>query len=876
MKSLCAIAFLVLALGAMPASAQNFQVDVQAAANLVAFTETIRTLEGRGYFDKEAADALLPAYTSGLSAILKAHSNNEQQTEALLAAVRQAAAPHRAALQAIYSGNAATRAVAGFPGRLPTPEAVLASVGGSGELDTASRQVAAFKILRDAIEDLTGRLGVGGQPPELAAYYRLYMIGEVYAQARMQPTFDPACRGEQCPRARFVADATRYQFDPAFQREFLGKHWPQNVVAAYIDTQARLQAQFEARQEAERAARPATTPAQVRIAQIIGIILLIAAVLGAGYLVLKVLGSLFKPIPRPPPPPVSDNFGKAEFEPLRETLSRPDAFSRGVFLGKSASPQFTQTPPLDLPYAPAFTEPEAHTLVVARTRTGKGTRVIVPTLLRYEGSVLTIDPKGENAAISARARKVQLGQTVHIVNPWHELVHHYGRLGLSPPATYNPLDVLDRNDPNAVAVAQALAATVCPSAPGDKDRFWQGSAANVLAAVFLWLADHPNEQKTLARARDIVSQSRKAFTEKYLVHMAASEAFGGAVREMVSQLIDMADETYSGVMSNLNEATKFLSDPQVKASTAASSFSMEDLIFKRTTVYLVLPPDRMETQKTWLRLVLTAAMQTFKKHRFDKRREGRCMFLIDEFAALGRMDDVPRDIATMSGYGLDFTLVVQGLDQLKASYGESADTILNNCAWKWFCNISDLSTAKYVSDSLGNKTVRTVGMSETVGNNPQGGISRGESTTFGEAGRPLLRHEEILTLGRDFAIGFQPKGNPLFLQPIDYWNLQEAFAHMTASNPKMYWQPPLMFDPNPYAPGSERRQSGAPPAARNGMTDAEAREILEVGPSATRAEILSAYKRLMAKVHPDRGGSNFFAKQLNAARAVLLGDDAAV
>lgn len=882
MSCLRAYVLVFLALCATVASAQDFQRDVQVGANLTAFADTIRTMQARGYFDQKAAEAYLPNYTRQLSSYLGRY---EGQQDRFQEAVRQAARPHRDALRAIYAASGQGRAPAGFRAPLPTPESVLSSIEGTSTLDTASRQVAAFKILRDAIEDLSGRMDIMAQPPELAAYQRLYLIAEIHAQARMQPTFDPNCQGMECPRARFVNEATRYQFDAGFQRDFLSKHWKQDVVAAYVDMQARLRAEFDARQKAEqedakrREQIYAPGPTKTfwrKLTDGLGVVLMTVVGIGGliGFFALLVWSGLLKST-KTQPPPLTDNYGKADFEGLRKTLPRPDAFLRGVFFGKSSSPQYSQAPPLDLPYAPVFTEPEAHTLIVARTRTGKGTRVIVPTLLRYEGSVITIDPKGENAAITARARKAQLGQAVHIVNPWHELVHQFGRLGLSPPATYNPLDVLDRNDPNAVAVAQALAATVCPSAPGDKDRFWQGSAANVLAAVFLWLTDHPNEPKTLARARDIVSQSRKAFTEKYLVHMAASEAFDGAVREMVSQLIDMADETYSGVMSNLNEATKFLSDPQVKASTTASSFSMEDLLFKRTTVYLVLPPDRMDTQKTWLRLVLTAAMQTFKKHRFDKRREGRCMFLIDEFAALGRMDDVPRDIATMSGYGLDFTLVVQGLDQLKASYGESADTILNNCAWKWFCNISDLSTAKYVSESLGNKTVRTVGKSENQGNSP-GGASEGESTTYGETGRPLLRHEEILTLGRDFAIGFQPHGNPLFLQPIDYWNLQEAFAHMKASDPKMYWNPPLMFDPNPYAPGQDQRERASPPPVRNGMTEAEAREILEVGPNATRAEILAAYKRLMAKVHPDRGGSNFFAKQLNAARAVLIGDEAAV
>jgi DnaJ-domain-containing protein 1 len=54
------------------------------------------------------------------------------------------------------------------------------------------------------------------------------------------------------------------------------------------------------------------------------------------------------------------------------------------------------------------------------------------------------------------------------------------------------------------------------------------------------------------------------------------------------------------------------------------------------------------------------------------------------------------------------------------------------------------------------------------------------------------------------------------------------------------------------------------------MTPEQAFEILELKPGATAAEIRAAYNRLMQKVHPDMGGSTFFAKQLNLARDALL------
>src|SRR5206468_5382525 len=122
---------------------------------------------------------------------------------------------------------------------------------------------------------------------------------------------------------------------------------------------------------------------------------------------------------------------------------------------------------LNAPGAPITSQPENHTLVIARNGAGKGTRVIIPTLLRYASSMLVIDPKGELAAVSGRTRRDQLHQDIQILNPWGVLKDHFSKLGYQT-ATFNPLDDLDRNDANITTIARTIAATISPVNDRDK------------------------------------------------------------------------------------------------------------------------------------------------------------------------------------------------------------------------------------------------------------------------------------------------------------------------------------------------------------------------------------------------------------------------
>jgi TPR repeat protein len=104
-------------------------------------------------------------------------------------------------------------------------------------------------------------------------------------------------------------------------------------------------------------------------------------------------------------------------------------------------------------------------------------------------------------------------------------------------------------------------------------------------------------------------------------------------------------------------------------------------------------------------------------------------------------------------------------------------------------------------------------------------------------------------------------------EALRWFQLAAAQGHTTARQKAAE----LGGEEEPRARGGRQREQRQESTDRSGgMTRAAALEILDLKEGATPQEIRAAYNRLMQHVHPDVGGSNFFAKQLNAAREALL------
>ena len=123
----------------------------------------------------------------------------------------------------------------------------------------------------------------------------------------------------------------------------------------------------------------------------------------------------------------------------------------------------------------------AHLLTMAPTRSGKGVGTIIPNLLTLDRSVICIDPKGENARVTARARASK-GE-VWCLDPFE--------VSGQPPARYNPRYRLDPASLDLAEEAMTLAdALVHDSAGQGGDAHWNEEAKALIAGLILYAVVH--------------------------------------------------------------------------------------------------------------------------------------------------------------------------------------------------------------------------------------------------------------------------------------------------------------------------------------------------------------------------------------------------
>lgn len=401
-----------------------------------------------------------------------------------------------------------------------------------------------------------------------------------------------------------------------------------------------------------------------------------------------------------------------------------------------------------------------HLLTVAPTRSGKGIGAVIPNLLVWPGSVLVNDPKGENYAVTARVRR-SMGQKVIALDPFEVC----GRSDC-----FNPLDLLDPTSLDIGDEAAVLADMLV--IPASQDPFWDNNAKDYLKAIILYVAcEAPTENRNLAHVRHLMMSGPEEWAATVQA-MRDSTAAHGLLARLGNSISMMAEKTSQGILSSAKSHTGFLDSPRLGKVLSRSDFDMADLRSGDLSVYLILPPDKLDAYKSFLRLIIGGALQACIKA--QARSSFPALFMLDEFAQLGPMDPVKRAYTLLGGYGVKVWAFIQDLGQLQHLYKEGSQTFIANAAVKQFFGMADYKTAEEVSKMLGKETITiqnfgsNSGTSESMGQHMSSGTSSGDNTGRSQTGRDLLTPDEVLRFNRNREIILFNSSLPIFADKLNY------------------------------------------------------------------------------------------------------------
>lgn len=444
-----------------------------------------------------------------------------------------------------------------------------------------------------------------------------------------------------------------------------------------------------------------------------------------------------------------------------------------------------------------------HLLTVAPTRSGKGVSAIIPNLLHHPGSVIVIDPKGENALITAKHRGAGdpaagipgLGQRVVLLDPWDVAA---SKLGMTQ-ARFNPIDWIKAGDPDAAENAFLLADALVVPEGGADSAFWDEEAKALLPGLIMYVATASEEEgrRNLGRVREILTMpidSLQTLLERMYTNPEP------LVRSMAARTLSKEAKLVSGVLATAQAHTHFLESPRIRESLSASDFGFDELKTKAVSVFLILPSDRLSTFNRWMRLLLQQAI-TVNARNIDVTPKAPILFMLDEMATLGRLPAIEQAYGLMAGFGMQLWGIVQDLSQLAKIYGEHGwQTFISNSGVIQYLGSRDRMTAEYFSKLCGVTTIevrniswaigKVIGHSwgSSTGSGPGGGSSSSNSggsssdswtrtTGVSEAQRQLAYPDELMVLKDRDQIIFVENLDPIIGVKMP-WYADPAFAKL--------------------------------------------------------------------------------------------------
>ncbi len=326
-------------------------------------------------------------------------------------------------------------------------------------------------------------------------------------------------------------------------------------------------------------------------------------------------------------------------------------------------------------------------MTIAPPGSGKTQTHIIPNLLKWKGSAVVLDVKGELWDKTAGYRAKHVGKVYRFapLDPDHS--HHF-----------NPL-LLVRNDEDYLWEDAKFLADLIVVKGESKDPFWENKARELItAAIAVECIDLEPEKRDMSKVVSYCYGVDWNGLKNTMVD-APIKAMQNAVTSLINIEVGSI-KTFEGIRQQAQSYLSIWEGAKVERSMKESDWHPNDLREGNITLYIALKAGEIATYGSLLRVFIAQHLRTLIQD-LPSEDSPDILFMLDEFPRVKYMSELEEALEIGRQYKIKLFLAVQSIGQVQQHY-KNADGLIGSCAIRAFMNPSNQDkTAIKISDELG-------------------------------------------------------------------------------------------------------------------------------------------------------------------------------
>lgn len=457
-----------------------------------------------------------------------------------------------------------------------------------------------------------------------------------------------------------------------------------------------------------------------------------------------------------------EEYGSARWAEVKEILPYMNkVFSQNIIL--------TKTEGLNIKNPTKFKYRRNKNVKITGTSgTGKTDSYVVPNILQMNTSFVVTDPKG---TILPRVGKALLrGPMIHkngqMVNQPYK-IKVFNTVNFKKSMHYNPFEYI-QSEKDILKLVNAIIMNTNGDGENSKEDFWVKSERLLFTSYIAFIHyELPKEEQHIGTLLKMLDDSQTS---------EADENYKNVIDVMFDDLEDdsfakrqykkyklAAGKTAKSILISCGARLAPFDIKEVREIMQYDELEL-DKIGDRLTALFIIVSDTDYTFNFIISLIYTQIFNLLCE-RADDLYGGVLPYpvhcILDEFANIGEVPNFKRLISTIRSRGIFASIILQSDRQLKDTYKDAAETIIDNCDTELFLGGRSRTTTKNINESLGKETIDVMNTSDTRGN------QRSYGTNFQKLGKSLMAQDEVALMDGEKCI-LQIRGiRPFFSDKYD-------------------------------------------------------------------------------------------------------------